>query len=122
VLPYYRSRFSKHQFTQPQLLAIPCLMRYKEWTFREAKVRLAEHREFHKASGLVSVPDFTTLCRFRRRLDEQTIERPVGETVRYDGLGARSGQHILHAAHASSRGNTAPLALLAKVVVVADLE
>ena len=25
VLPTYRSRFSKHQFTQPQLLAILCL-------------------------------------------------------------------------------------------------
>ena len=25
VLPRYRSRFSKHQFTQPQLLAILCL-------------------------------------------------------------------------------------------------
>ena len=27
VLPSYRTRFSKHQFTQPQLLAIFCLMR-----------------------------------------------------------------------------------------------
>ena len=34
VLPRYRSRFSKHQFTQPQLLAILCLMRYEDWTFR----------------------------------------------------------------------------------------
>ncbi len=27
VLPDYRSKFSKHVFTQPQLLAIVCLMR-----------------------------------------------------------------------------------------------
>jgi hypothetical protein len=27
VLPRYRSRFSKHQFHQPQLLAILCRMR-----------------------------------------------------------------------------------------------
>jgi hypothetical protein len=27
VLPRYRSRFSKRQFNQPQLLAILCLMR-----------------------------------------------------------------------------------------------
>ncbi len=27
ILPRYRSKFSKHQFTQPQLLAILCLMR-----------------------------------------------------------------------------------------------
>ena len=45
VLPSYRSRFSKHQFTQPQLLGILCLMRYEDWTFREAEVRLREHAE-----------------------------------------------------------------------------
>src|SRR5690348_18115721 len=60
VLPRYRSRFSKHQFTQPQLLAILCLMRYEDWTFREAEVRLGEYRELRQALGLTSVPDFTT--------------------------------------------------------------
>ena len=45
VLPPYRTRFSKHQFTQPQLLAILCLMRYEDWTYQEAEVRLSEHSE-----------------------------------------------------------------------------
>jgi hypothetical protein len=44
-LPSYRSKLSKPRFTPPQLLAMPCLMRYEDWTFREAEVRLAEHRE-----------------------------------------------------------------------------
>ena len=35
-----------------------------------------------QALGLVSVPDFTTLYRFLQRLDEVTIDRAVGETVR----------------------------------------
>ena len=82
VLPRYRSRFSKLQFTQPQLLAILCLMRYEDWTFREAEVRLSEHRELRQVLGLGSVPDFTTLYRFLQRLDDQTIDRAVGETVR----------------------------------------
>ena len=82
VLPRYRSRFSKHQFTQPQLLAVLCLMRYEDWTFREAEVRLSEHRELRQALGLASVPDFTTLYRFLQRLDDVTIDRAVGETVR----------------------------------------
>ena len=82
VLPRYRSRFSKHQFTQPQLLAILCLMRYEDWTFREAEVRLGEHRELRQTLGLGSVPDFTTLYRFLQRLDDQIIDRAVGETVR----------------------------------------
>jgi Transposase DDE domain/Transposase domain (DUF772) len=87
VLPPYRTRFSKHQFTQPQLLAILCLMRYEDWTFREAEVRLSEHRELRQTLGLSSVPDFTTLYRFLRRLDAQTIDRAVGETVRRMGGG-----------------------------------
>jgi Transposase domain (DUF772)/Transposase DDE domain len=82
VLPPYRTRFSKHQFTQPQLLAVLCLMRYEDWTFREAEVRLGEHRELRQTLGLASVPDFTTLYRFLKRLDDQTIDRAVGETVR----------------------------------------
>ncbi len=82
VLPRYRSRFSKRQFTQPQLLAILCLMRYEDWTFREAEVRLGEHRELRQVLGLGRVPDFTTLYRFLQRLDDQTIDRAVDETVR----------------------------------------
>src|SRR5260370_1108297 len=56
VLPRYRSRFSKRQFTQPQLLAILCLMRYEDWTFREAEGRLSEHRELRQGSGLRELP------------------------------------------------------------------
>ena len=133
VLPRYRSRFSKHQFNQPQLLAVLCLMRYEDWTFREAEVRLGEHRELRQALGLGSVPDFTTLYRFLQRRDDVTIDRAVGETVRRlrgtrrtrtaarprggrcDGLGAGRGQHVLCAAHASSRAKTAAVETLAEV-------
>src|SRR6202162_784063 len=52
VLPRYRSRFSKHQFTQPQLLAILFMMRYEDWTFRQAEVRLGEYRELRQGLGL----------------------------------------------------------------------
>src|SRR6266852_2415391 len=66
VLPPYRTRFSKHQFTQPQLLAVLCLMRYEDWTFREAEVRLREHHELRAVLQLPAVPDYTTLYRFLR--------------------------------------------------------
>jgi len=82
VLPLYRSRFSKHQFNQPQLWAVLCLLRYQDWTFREADARLGEHRELRQALGLGSVPDFTKLYRFLQRLHDVTIDRAVGETVR----------------------------------------
>jgi len=82
TVPRYRTRFSKHQFTQPQLLAILCLMRYEDWTFREAEVRLAEHAELRRALRLGSVPDYTTLYRFLRRLDESAITHSLNEVVR----------------------------------------
>src|SRR5438445_12258859 len=75
VLPRYRSRFSKRQFTQPQLLAILCLMRYEDWTFREAEVRLSEHRELRQVLGLGSVADLTTPYRFLPRLAHQSLGR-----------------------------------------------
>ncbi|HEX8035890.1 MAG TPA: transposase, partial [Ktedonobacterales bacterium] len=73
VLPSYRSKYSKHVFTQPTLLAILCLMRYEDWTFREAEVRLGEHQELRTALGIEQVPDYTTLYRFLRRLDGEVV-------------------------------------------------
>ena len=45
VLPAQRTKFSKRKFTQPQLLAVLCLMRYADWTLREAEVQLREHKD-----------------------------------------------------------------------------
>src|SRR3990172_8289920 len=68
VLPRCRSRFGKHQFTQPQLLAVLCLMRYQDWTFHETAARLREHRELRRVLQRGSVPDYTTPYRFLKRL------------------------------------------------------
>jgi len=84
----YRTSFSKHLFTQPQLLAILCLMRYEDWAYREAEVRLAEHSELRRALRLRSVPDYTTLYRFLRRLDEAAITRALNEAAAATRAGA----------------------------------
>ncbi len=81
VLPSYRSKYSKHLFTQPALLAILCLMRYEDWTFREAEVRLGEHQELRTALGIARTPDYTTLYRFLRRLDTEVMTRALTATV-----------------------------------------
>jgi hypothetical protein len=81
VLPAYRSRFSKHTFTQPQLLAVLCLMRYEDWTFREAEARLREHGDLRAALGLGHAPDYSTLHRFLRRLPAEVIDRGLAEAV-----------------------------------------
>ncbi len=92
VLPPYRSRFSKHQFTQPQLLTILCLMRYEDWTFREAEVRLREHRELRAVLGLSRVPDYTTVYRFLRRLPDDAIASVLGASVRQLRQSSRRGR------------------------------
>jgi hypothetical protein len=81
VLPPHRSRFSKRQFTQPQLLAVLCVMRYEDWTYREAEVRLREHGELRRALQLSRVPDHTTLYRFLRRLQEDRITAALNAVV-----------------------------------------
>src|SRR5260370_12652910 len=57
VLPPYRTRFSKHQFTQPQLLAVLCPLRCEDWTFREASDRFGEHQGCGPALQFPGVPD-----------------------------------------------------------------
>src|SRR5215470_20044314 len=82
VVPVYSHRFSPQRFTQPQLLAILCLMRYEDWTFRAAEVRLAEHAELRQALELQAVPDYSTLFRFMLRLEEQVLDDVLREVVR----------------------------------------
>jgi len=82
VLPARRTRFSKKQFTQPQLLALLCVMRFEDWTYREAEVRLAEHQELRRALELESVPDHTTVCRFLRRLKEEALTKALAQVVK----------------------------------------
>lgn len=54
-MPPYKSKFSKHVFSQPHLLAILCLMRYEDWTFRETEVRLSEHSDLQQVLSLQDV-------------------------------------------------------------------
>jgi hypothetical protein len=63
-------------------VAILCLMRYEDWTFREAEVRLREPSELRAVLRLLSVPDNTTVYRFLRRPPDDAIENVLGETVR----------------------------------------
>ena len=72
VLPAYGSKFSKHTFTQPQLMTTLCLMRFEDWTFREAEVCPAEHSDLRAALGLERAPDHTTFYRFMRRVTDET--------------------------------------------------
>lgn len=66
-------------------------MRYEDWTFREIEVRLSEHSDLRKVLSLQDVPDHTTLFRFMKRLDVDTIQRALEEVV-HEILGHHSSQ------------------------------
>ena len=57
-------------------------MRYEDWIFREAEVRLSEHAELRSALQLRSVPDYTTLYRFLAWLEASNIDHALEEAVR----------------------------------------
>jgi hypothetical protein len=82
VLPWVVLPRSKRLYTQPQLVAIFCLMRYEGWTYREAVVRLAEHRELREALHLARMPHFTTLQKFLKRLGEEELEGLLAEAAK----------------------------------------
>lgn len=82
VVPDYRAPRSKHVFTQPQLLAVLCLMRYDDWTFRDAEIRLAEHVELRAALQLTRVPDHTTLWRFLDRVPLAVLQDLLAAVLR----------------------------------------
>ncbi len=91
TLPLYRSKFSKHTFTQPQLLAMVCLMRYEDWTFRETEVRLREHSDLRRALGLGRAPDHTTFHRFLQRLAPDVIQQALQAAAAQILKGKRRG-------------------------------
>lgn len=66
----------------PQLLAIPMLVRYEDWTFREAEVRLNEHGEWRRALGLRQPRAPLTMCWFFSCLPEESIGRALAEAAR----------------------------------------
>lgn len=136
VMEPYSSKFAKRRFTQPQLLAILCLMRFEEWTFREAEVRLNEHSELRRALGLERTPDYTTLHCFMKRLAagalarvlEEAVRRmppakPGGMTVAVDATGLAPGAvSVFFVNRVRDRGNGLPWRRWAKWVVVVDVQ
>src|ERR1700756_1009278 len=130
TVPRYRTTFSKHLFTQPQLLAILCLMRYEDWTFREAEVRTSRIAPGVGPCECARLHDTVSFFAASRRPDHRPRGWRNGAPAAWFAatkaeagsrrggrhrFGARRGEHVLCAAHASSWAETAALAALAEV-------
>ena len=68
ALPPYGSRFSRRDYTQPQLLALLVLRQFLETDYRGVVALAAEWRELREALGLERVPHYSTLAHAAPRL------------------------------------------------------
>src|SRR5512133_3436537 len=62
-LPNYSSKFSRHDFTLPQLFACLVVREHQKKSYRGVEALLADAEHWGKAIGMRRTPDHNTLCR-----------------------------------------------------------
>ena len=67
-LKEHRSKFSRHDFTGPQLFACLVLREHQKKSYRGVVALLKDCPEWCADIGLKKVPDHNTLCRAHRQL------------------------------------------------------
>ncbi len=78
----YSTKFSKHDFTQYQLLALLCLKLRLRMRYREFRDLLELVTEAVKVLGLAKLPHYTTLQKFLKRIGTATLDMLLGRTVK----------------------------------------
>ena len=68
ALPDYSSRFSKRDFTQPQLLTILILRQFFRTDYRGMIQMLQDFPNLRRVLKLKKVPHYSTLCYAEKRL------------------------------------------------------
>ena len=62
TLPAYASRFSRHDFTLPQLFACLVLRQFYNLSYRRTQALLEDCPSWREAIGMTRTPDHNTLC------------------------------------------------------------
>jgi len=106
TLPAYSCEKSKHKYTQPQLMSLTCLMRRLKLDYRVFTAVIELMPKLLKILGLKSVPHFTTLQKFFKRLGSHFLDKMLDFTVELfdikdlwvaiDGTGHSSDQASLY--------------------------
>src|SRR4051794_13647454 len=63
VLPKYLSKFSRHDFTLPQLFACLVVKEQQRKSYRDVEALLRDSEHWCREIGMKKVPDHNTLCR-----------------------------------------------------------
>jgi hypothetical protein len=68
ALPAYSSKFSRQDYTQPQLFALLALKTFFNTDYRGVVALLEDFPELRQDLGLAAVPHYSTLCYAAKRL------------------------------------------------------
>src|SRR5438309_1765515 len=63
TLPKHLSKFSRHDFTLPQLFACLVVKEHQRRSYREAEALLRDSPHWCRGIGMKKIPDHNTLCR-----------------------------------------------------------
>src|SRR5918997_5810989 len=68
ALPEYGSRYSRRDYTQPQLFALLVLRQFLRTDYRGVVALVSEWSELRRALGLTKVPHYSTLAHASHRI------------------------------------------------------
>jgi hypothetical protein len=68
TLPAYSSKFSRQDYTQPQLFALLALKTFFKTDYRGVIAMLEDFAELRQDLGLAGLPHYSTLCYAAKRL------------------------------------------------------
>lgn len=99
AVPTYRTEKSRHDFTQPQLLAILVLQKSFDMTYRQVTEMLRAMPGVREVLGLASVPHWTTLHKFATRrctieLINDILARLARDMIEADGVGGGGRREV----------------------------
>ena len=105
TLPRYASRFSRHDYTLPQLFACLVLRKFFCVDYRGLAAFLSDMPQLCQDLGLTKVPHFTTLQKAERKLlKDALIRRMLSQTLDlYSGPGRDDAPGHLPVAHQVER-------------------
>ncbi len=81
TLPAYSCEKSKHKYTQPQLMALICLMKRLKLDYRILTAIIQLMPKLQSLIGLKDVPHYTTLQKFFKRLGSSFFDDILDFTV-----------------------------------------
>lgn len=91
-LPDYSSKFSRKDFTLPQLFACLVVREQQNKSYRGVEALLLDSEHWCKQIGMRRVPDHNTLCRaFKIILGDSHIDRLLDMLARWMGLAKAMG-------------------------------